>query len=377
MKDHSRLQRCNKKILFIAGLVLVSALFMGSMAFAGVVLPVSEAVASNYRSDRQAIQAELDWAGSVTLQEGKTYHLDAALRVRSNYSIDATGATIVLEKAAVRNNTSDFKTGYNSLSNVTVKGGKWIPANSNGTTGTTFSFAHSSNIQLLNLDIECTNQEYHAIELVGCKNVLIQGCTIIAQGTGKAKSVEEMVQIDLATPLTAPFLGSAFQNGLACDNIRVIGNTITGNRAVCCNYAARENKFKKYYHKNIVIKNNVLTGNKAEALALFNTLNATVSNNTIITKSSRVKEAYSIGLHVSVFGKIKAFKKKGNITVTNNIIKGGRQAFFISSHAKNTSFKKLTIKNNRLYCKKGKKMALGVSSVKKVKKSKNKTYKWK
>ena len=48
----------------------------------------------------------------------------------------------------------------------------------------------------------------------------------------------------------------------------------------------------------------------------------------------------------------------------------------ILSHAK-VKYKKVTVKNNKLYCRKGKKQALSISTVSKVKKSNNKTYKWK
>ena len=355
-----------------AALLLV--LCMGMPVLAGVVGPSGKEGAA----DHDNIQEELNNTGSVTLVSGATYYLDDSIRVRSNQTIDATGATIYLVRAAVRNATSTFKTDYSSLKNLTIKGGKWRTKNPNGTSGTTFSFAHSSNIKLLDMDIACTSPKGHAIELVACNNVTVKGCTISPKGTSKKKGQQEMLQIDLATPKTAPFLAKTstkLQNGLACRNIHVIGNTITGDRAVCCNHASKEPKFKKYYHENIDIRNNTLIGRKAEALAVFNTITATITGNTIICYSSRVKEAYSVGLHVALFGKAKDFASKANIVVTNNIIKGGRSAFHILSHTK-YRYKKLTIQNNKLYCKKGKKRALSISTVKKVKKSKNKCYNW-
>ena len=108
---------------------------------------------------------------------------------------------------------------------------------------------------------------------------------------------------------------------------------------------------------------------------MFNTITATITGNTIICYSSRVKEAYSVGLHVALFGKAKAFSSRANIVVTDNIIKGGRSAFHILSHTK-YHYKKLTIQDNKLYCKNGKKRALSISTVKKVKKSNNKCYNW-
>lgn len=352
---------------------LILALCMGLTAFAGTVAPLG-----NKKNDAPNVQNELNKTGYVKLVSGGTYYFDDSIRVKSNQTIDATGATIYLERAAIRNATSTFKTDYSSLSNLTVKGGKWRTEKTNGTAGTTFSLAHSKNIVLDGLDIYCTSRSGHAIELVACENVTVKNCAIKPKGTSKSTGQQEMLQIDLATPKTAPFLAktsSKLQNGLACKDIYVLNNTITGDRAVCCNHASKEKKFKKYYHENVVVKNNTLIGEKAEALAVFNTITATIQDNTIITQSSRVKTAYSIGLHIALFGKVKAFSKKANIVVTGNIIKGGRSAFQILSHTK-YKYKKLTFKNNQLYCKKGKKAAIFIRTVKKVKKSKNKSYKW-
>ena len=360
------------RVLFCA--VFLFTLFLMCLpACAGTVAPSGR----RDSTDRMAIQRELDSSGNVTLQSGGTYFLDIALRLNSNQTIIADGATIILRKAAARNATDNIRPDYGSMSNVLISGGTWLSESPDGLTGTTFSFAHSNRIRLLNLNMACTNPEAHAIEVIACDDVIIQGCTIVPQGSGKANGQQEMVQIDLATPLTAPFLDNAsLQNGLACKNISVLNCSITGSRALCCNYAAKESKYKKYYHQNIVIKNNTLIGQKAEALALFNTLTADVEGNTIICYSSRVKTAYSIGLHVALFGKAKIFKKKANIRIVGNVIKGGRQALHILSHAK-VKYKKVTVKNNKLYCRKGKKQALSISTVSKVKKSNNKTYKWK
>ena len=308
--------------------------------------------------------------------------VDYYISLNSNNSINATGAKIIVAKGAVRNDPDNYKTDYSSMSNVRIKGGSWVSPNKSGNSGTTFSFAHCRNITLENMDIRTTHADGHAIELVGCDGVNIRKCTILAQGTGKATSVEEMVQIDLATPLTAPFLEAKFQNGLPCKNITVSDCTITGSRGLGANFAGREPKFINKYRSNIKVLNNKLTGKTSEALALFNTINATVKNNTIITNSKRTGDSHSIGCHVALFGTIPGFSK-GKITVEKNTIKGGRQAFQLCSHTK-SQYGTLQIKNNKLYCKKGKANALKVTvnakkkkSAKKVINKKNTLKKWK
>ena len=366
--------RSFKSLLFT--LLLSALLFcLSGSVFAGVVAPSGK----KGSTDRWNIQEELARTKSVTLQKGGKYYLDIAIRLKNNYTIDATGATIVLAKAGARN--SKYSTDYKSLSHVTIIGGKWISASKSGCPGTTFSFAHANHITMKNMNIQCTNAEGHAIELSACSDVLISNCKVIAKGTFKKNSVEEMIQIDLATPRTAPFLeNSKQQNGLACKNITITGCTVTGNRAVCANWAASEPKFQSKYHTNIVIKNCTLTGKSAEGLALFNTINATVTGCKITSNSKRLTESYSCGANVAVFGKVKAFSK-GKITFQNNTTKGGRRAFLIYSHA-DTQYGQLTFKKNKLYCKAGANEAYffgeraELNTVKKVVSSGNKRYKW-
>ena len=364
--------------LVLSAIVLIFLIGTVS-ARAGAVKPSGE----KDNTDRAAIMRELESSGRVTLQKGGTYYLSASIHVNSGNTIDARGATIISAGSVVRNDPNNYKTDYSSMKNVRIIGGKWLSAKKNGQRGTSFSFAHSTGITLQDMEIACANAEGHAIELVACKNVTVKKCKIIAQGKGKADSNEEMVQIDVASPATAPFLKNRkLQNGLTCSNIKIIGNTVVGNRAVCANYTKTIASYTKKYHRNIVIKNNHLTGNTAEALALFNTIDATVTGNTLKTVSKRVNEAYSIGCHVALFGTIDAFKK-GSVTVKNNKIYGGRQAFQLCSHTK-SRYGKLVIQNNRLYCKKGKNNALKVtvnaanqSSAIKVSQKKNKCNNWK
>ena len=364
--------------IIIIGLPGLFAAFFSLQVKAGTVAP--SGTISN--ADVNAIDDELDQTGYVRLKSGEKYYLSHFIPVNSNSTIDARGATIIIKRGAVRNDPKNYRTGYNSMSGVTIMGGTWLSANKDGCTGTTFSFAHANNITLKDMNIRSTNAEGHAIELVACRNINIRNCSVIAQGNGNKNSAEEMIQVDLASPHNAPFLKKEFQNGLACQNITISGCTVTGSRAVGVSFSKKDSKFLKNYHKNITVKNCRLTGNTAEGLALFNAINVTVKNNRIISNSSRTKSAYSSGCHVTLFGKIPAFAK-GKISIRNNVIKGGRTGFQICSHSK-VRYGTLIIKKNKLYSKKGKKRALvvelnpkGKASVKKIKASRNKKRKWK
>ena len=370
---------------------LIKGFSIGIMAAALLLLvhlPVQAGeVEPSHRKDRtdvNNINAMLEEAGSVTLKEGETYFLTDYIRLNSHNSIDATGAKIIVAVRATRNDPQNYKTDYSSMTDVEIKGGTWVSLDKNGCTGTSFSFAHCQDIRLSDMNIRCTNAEGHAVELVACKNVTIDHCTIIAQGepADKEKQAEEMIQIDLAAPKTAPFLDAEFQNGLPCKNITVSNCFVTGCRGVCAMFAKGDETNIKKYHDTVTIKDNTIVGTTSEALALFNTINAEVTGNKIITKSERVDTSYSIGCNVALMGDIPAFAN-GKVVIKNNVIKGGRQGFMISSHT-GYVYGSLEIKDNKLFCKQDiEKNALKIAnnskkvkSVNKVDNSGNKFYKW-
>ena len=326
-------------------MLLLILLFCPLHVRAGLVKP------TGYKRDVQLINKELRETGYVRLVKGGKYYIPYPIKLNSNQTIDATGATLVVSKSAARNDPANYRKDYESMSNIVIRGGTWISDKKKGNKGTTFSLAHCRNIRMEGMSIRTTNAEGHAIELVGCKDVTIKNCSVFAQGKGKAKSVEEMIQIDLAAPHTAPFLPSRYRNGLACSNITIDGCVVTGNRGICANYAKKDKKYRNKCHDRITVKNCIVTGNKSEALALFNAGNVNVINNTIVTRSSRTGTAYSIGCHLAVFGTISNLTASRNV-VTGNTIKGGRQGFQLCSHSK-SRYGSLVINNNRIYCKKG------------------------
>jgi len=369
-----------KKWLFVVLLALL--VLPVTDVRAGVVQPYGKDEWGYYDSDSYSIMYELEETGYAKLVKGKTYYIGSSIDVYGNMKLDATGATIIVADEAVRNDGGDLKKGYDSMSNITVIGGKWISESKNGNPGTSFSFSHAKNITLKNMDIRCASADGHGVEFVSCKNVVMKNCKVIAQGKGRKNSVEESVQFDFDTKTAAPYLnGRGLHDGTPCKNVTIDHCTIKGCRGLCASFPSSEKKYWKKYHDKIVVKNCTITGTKAEALALFNANNVTVKNNKIISKSHRVNQAYSIGCHLALFGKIKAFSKGKNV-VTGNTIKGGRQGFQMCSHTK-SRYGKLTIKNNKCYSKKGKANALKItvnasgkrSAIRLVKKG-NKLRKW-
>lgn len=330
---------------------------------------------SEYKySDTKKIKDALERGDSVILKSGDEFYLDGPLDAYDGTSIDATGATILCNKAAVHN-----KTESKSISNFSITGGTWLRASGSNFDGTTFRFHYGDNLKFTGMTIKASNIENHAIELVACKNVIIDDCTVEGQGSGGKKSVEEQIQIDVATPRTAPFLkneNSGLLDGTGCENITINNCTVKGCRAVCANYDKTKKKYANKYHKNIKVTNCDLTGETAEGLMIFNTKGVTVKNNTIISNAPKSRKYFSPGLHLQVYGNGKGGFDKGKVNITGNTIKGGMCGAFISANTSKTRFGKITFKNNKVYSKAGKQGAYHIDTYKKLTDKGNKSKKW-
>ena len=355
------------KKLILAFLTVVFLAVPGINARAGVVAP------SN-KSDRKAIQSELDKTGQVTLMSGSTYYLSGPINLSDGDYFDATGATIYCSGFIFMSPWGE--TDYNSLKNVTLKGGTWRSALEEGFTASSFHIRHSRDITISDMDIQVSNYEGHTMEFVACKNITVKNCKIMPLGKPKKNSVEEQIQIDIAAPSTATD-SKERTNGATCDNIKIIGCTVKGCRAVCANFAAKDKgKYLNKFHTNITVRNCTLTGVSSEALTLFNTTSATVTGNKIISNAPSNRKYYAIGCHIALFGKVPKKIKNRSLKISKNDIKGVNYGLLVSSST-SSSFNKLTLKKNKLYAKKGAGSALSIRSVNKITQSGNKTSAWK
>ena len=293
--------------------------------------------------------------------------------INSDTKIIATGKKIKCSNGALRNKAR--KLNYGSVKDVEIIGGTWKSSHKRSL----FQFVRAKDIEMKNMTITC-GIKGHAIELIACKDVEIEGCKVTGVGKCSKSCKEEQIQIDIATPRTAPtvknYYGSKYTKGQICKDIEIEKCTVSGARGICANYASKESKYKKKFHQGITIKNCNITGKTSEALALFNSMKVNVQGNTIKTKSSRTGSAYSIGCHLHLFGKITGVKTANRTAVIkNNKVWGGRQAIQIYSKT-SSKYSKVTVTGNKAHCKKGKGRALKIGGAKKKIVKGNKTYKW-
>lgn len=335
---------------------------------------------SDYTRNANALEYLLDNDEEKTLviPEGVTVYLDEVLDIGSNTTIIATGAEIIQKKAniGVLHHAVDGYQ-YDAIKNVTIIGGHWTHE-TNKDAVTMFRFIHGSDLTFQNVTID-TNYIGHAMTLVACKNVTVDSCTMVAgnPSTKKKTSVEEALQLDIATPNTSPNAGTGkFVNGQICQNITVKNSTIKGSRGMSANISKKYPEFYKNYHKNITVKNCELYGASAEGLALLNAVGYHITGNKITSAGTVTKNNYSDGLHIVLFGSNKSSKKYSN-SITGNTIRGKVHGVNMWSFTK-ALYGKTTAKNNKIYTKTGKKTeAFLIRCCTKSVVSGNKISKWK
>ncbi len=361
-----------RKALWGCMAAVAALLLLPCVAFAGTVQPGNS-------NDRAVIQAELDETGNVTLVKGATYYLNGNLYLKSGSTINAEGATIVSVQGALRN--SPDRANYSAMKNVVINGGTWKSSDANYDK-TMFYFAHGQNITVKNVTIE-GNYAGHLIEIIACKDVVIDNCQLVeSKGKVNKTSVEEAVQIDIAASRTSPTLAGLGKpelvKGQTCQNITIKNCLVRGGRGVCSNYAASDSDkaYRGNYHKNIVLENNTIVGMSAEGVALFNVAGATVKNNVIVSNSSRVNDSYSVGLHFHIFGNGKVGAYSNAVyNVQGNKILGSRQGLYFYSHT-SSQFGTVNVKNNSCGSYNSKDAAIVVKKTNTVRESGNSTYKW-
>lgn len=320
---------------------------------------------------------------TIVIPSGSSVELASTVHINSNTTIIATGADIYISKSGsgVLNNLPTA-VNYQSIENVIIDGGTWRTTDKTHQC-TVIRLCHGKNVAVKNAKV-VGNYQSHCIELIAMKKTTIEGCRLTVQGKKDKNSVEEALQIDVASPTTAPGLlatgtfhgtaygGTKYVQGQTCKNIKVLNCYIKGSRGLCANYTeVNGQKIKNKFHDKITIQNCTLIGTSAEGCTLYNTLRATVTDNTIRTTSTRRTRSYSVGLNITIQGVASAsMMKKSNIVVMNNKVKGYRQGIQIVSRS-SSRYQKTTVKNNVCYAT-NKANALLILSVNSVKKSGNK-----
>lgn len=345
-----KLSKEKYRTLFIAALAMCILL-----AFAGVAYGASSSVTikpsgKTDNTDVKRITTALKKYKTVKLKKGKKYYLATPIHAKSNRTLVASGATIVAKSDIIACDLN--KAGYKNIVNFTIKGGTWKSKSKTGFKGTSIRFIHGANIKLIDMTIRHPNYDGHAIELVGCKDVLVDNVKIVPQGTAK-KSAETMLQIDIATTANYPSFRKkpSLSNGAVCSNIVIQNCTITGNKAIAAGFdKGNKQGYINSAHSGIQIINSKLIGKNAEALFLPNVKSAVVSGNYIESDLNDSTDN-AIGCHFLIAGDI----SDTSFDCTNNTIKGGKYALRVwpVKQPGGVRIGRVNITDNVCYCRSG------------------------
>ncbi|MDD6155232.1 MAG: right-handed parallel beta-helix repeat-containing protein [Eubacteriales bacterium] len=277
------------------------------------------------------------------------------------------------------------KTNYGTFSGLYIQGGTWtrndVKKYNNG--GSVFSLAHGKNICF-----EDTNIVYakggHGIEIIACENIVVKNNKV--HSVGKCKSDrEEAIQIDIAQPVSAPEIaryGKKFVKGTMCKNVLIQGNDVRGGMAIGFNWDNK--KYPNRYHKNCTIDGNKAVGTTANGICVYNIMGLTITNNKAYCLKKNNKDYLYCGIHYENAKGGTAPKGFGNttLTITGNTAKGGMRGIHIGTHAKNGVFKRVVLKDNKIYSRKSKADAVNLDFIrrhatKELIDENNELYKWK
>lgn len=180
------------------------------------------AVGDGVANDTAAIQAALNAQGLILCSATANYKVTDVLRIKNNTVLDLNGCTLTATYNHLMYNFTDSDTsftGYSGNGNITIRNGIII--------GGAISFAHGENILLENVQFVNSLND-HFLEIAGCKNYNIRGCSFSGM-KNLTSSVLEYINLDHCRYQNFPWLpsGSAFYDNTPNAGVHVTGCTFS------------------------------------------------------------------------------------------------------------------------------------------------------
>ena len=172
-----------------------------------------------------------------------------------------------------RNKLNGTEREYNGSGNITIEGLTFI-GNNMSKAFTCLAFAHADNIKIKNCKFEGFNN-WHNIELSGCRNVIIEENYFVNFGQGSSNPTE-VIQLDLPSS-NSVYPWECYYDSTPCNDVIIRNNdfdTIATSTGVIGQHTYVEGK----RHENIRIENNRLY-NVDNFVYLLGTNNLKVLNN--------------------------------------------------------------------------------------------------
>ncbi len=212
-----------------------------------------------------------------------SYKLSTVLRMNSNITLDATGATIqydapgethnLIISGTIDYNNSSACSGYKGYENMAIIGGRWVSTDYNG--ASLVKIVHAKNVTIKNATFE-GGGGIHMVEVCAIDNFKVTGCTFKNfKWNGSDTAKQEALQFDI--PCAESIYKDTYQDGTMMKNVTVSGCTFDNvPRGM-----GTHTMLLGAYHENIKIQNNTFKNIKEEAIVTVNYYNCEISGNTI------------------------------------------------------------------------------------------------
>lgn len=249
-----------------------------------------------------------------------TYECSSTLFIYSNTTLNSTSDTVYVlnsDKYKVLLGSYNFSNdvgGYNQITDVTVKGGKFDGGNVGGEI---VRFIHASNIKVDGVQVFNVGDGGHHLTFAGVKNGVAQNCEFYRyNGTQEAK---EAVHLDIVHNNTM-VPGTDNYDDATCQNIEIMKcNFHDVSRGV-----GSHGMVEGVFFKNINIHDNSFQSISESAIKLCNYKNSFVRDNTIDTVGKGIfihtklkpnKDAYYTALETTVKDTVPASDTKYNYNI--------------------------------------------------------------
>lgn len=267
------------------------------------------AVGDGVTDDSAAFQQALNQKGLILCNADKTYRITSTLRMSKDTILDLNGGTIKSEhKHLIFNFTSadtNF-TAYNGNGNICIRNGI--------IEGGAISFAHGENILIENVHFKNSIND-HFLEIAGCKNYRIVGCSFVGMADVQT-SVYEYINLDHCNYTAFPWMssGSAFYDGTPNKDLLILESKFSlGSGAYAYGYNAIGVHYVSgltNHHDGITISNCEVYGFTGCGLRINGMDNVYVNNNRI--------ETVGDGIVIGDVGSCDGIVIKNNFVVSSN-----------------------------------------------------------
>lgn len=185
--------------------------------------------ANGVTDDTAALQAAADASangGIMVLEPGASYRLNGPIILPTGSTVEGNGATLLKLSGA----TSDvvftnkmYAKGYGgggkniTIRNVNIRGDYSVGRD------TTSPFMHVTGLRIENVIFEQGMTNGHYLDILGCDDVVVSGCSFRGMNPGAGREIIEAVQVDNATRSGSggAHFGTGFYDGLPTRNIKV------------------------------------------------------------------------------------------------------------------------------------------------------------